>query len=189
MTHSNSSNERGALFDARAYWDERLARYPGREGVGHAGLGEGLNGWMYRVRRRVFLRELAPLMRTLPTRTVLDAGSGTGFYVNRWRELGASEIVASDISEVALRRLRDEHPGMAVESFQLGTEPPAGLRSRRFGAISAMEVIFAPARRRDLRAGVRLAVRAARARWRAGLQRELSPRRGTAGGVPAVADD
>ena len=46
-------------FDPRAYWEERLGRRPGREGVGHAGLGEGLNGWMYRVRRRVFLRELS----------------------------------------------------------------------------------------------------------------------------------
>ena len=73
-------------FDARTYWERRLDRHPGREGVGHAGLGEGLNGWMYRVRRRVFLRELAPLMPTLPARSVLDVGSGTGFYLDRWRE-------------------------------------------------------------------------------------------------------
>src|SRR4051812_15466128 len=100
----------GSAFDRRAYWEDRLDRHPGREGVGHAGLGEGLNGWMYRVRRRVFLRELAPLMDALPSRRVLDVGSGTGFYLDRWRELGAAAIVASDLTEVAVRRLRSANP-------------------------------------------------------------------------------
>src|SRR5215471_1776862 len=101
---------RDPAFDARSYWEQRLARNPGREGVGHAGIGEGLNGWMYRVRRRVFLRELAPLMPTLPMRCVLDVGAGTGFYLDRWRELGAAPLVASDLTEVAVQRLRDSHP-------------------------------------------------------------------------------
>jgi SAM-dependent methyltransferase len=134
--------QRTAGFDPRSYWEQRLDRHPGREGVGHAGLGEGLNGWMYRVRRRVFLRELAPLMPTLPTRAVLDVGSGTGFYLDRWRELGATSLAASDLTEVAVGRLRASHPKADVVRFELGAEPPAELRDRRFGAISAMEVVF-----------------------------------------------
>jgi 2-polyprenyl-3-methyl-5-hydroxy-6-metoxy-1,4-benzoquinol methylase len=129
-------------FDARRYWEQRLVRHPGREGVGHAGIGEGLNGWMYRVRRRVFLRELAPLMPSLPARSVLDVGSGTGFYLDRWRELGAAPIIASDLTDVAVRRLRASHPDIDAVRFELGSEPPEQLRDRRFGAISAMEVVY-----------------------------------------------
>jgi SAM-dependent methyltransferase len=131
-----------ASFDPRAYWEERLGRRPGREGVGHAGLGEGLNGWMYRVRRRVFLRAVTPLMDSLPSWSVLDVGSGTGFYVDCWRELGAARIAASDIAEVAVERLREANPRLDVERFDLRERPPAALARRRFGAISAMEVVF-----------------------------------------------
>ncbi len=134
--------EDAVAVDTRAYWEQRLDRHPGREGVGHAGLGEGLNGWMYRIRRRVFLRELAPLAPALPARSVLDVGSGTGFYLDRWRELGATPIVASDLTEVAVRRLRASHPDIAAVQFELGSEPPEELRARRFGAISAMEVVY-----------------------------------------------
>jgi SAM-dependent methyltransferase len=133
---------RATAFDPRAYWEQRLDRHPGREGVGHAGIGEGLNGWMYRVRRRVFLRELAPLMPTLPARGALDVGSGTGFYLDRWRELGAGPLVASDLTDVAVRRLRASNQDAEVVRFELGSEPPDALRGRRFGAISAMEVVF-----------------------------------------------
>jgi SAM-dependent methyltransferase len=129
-------------FDARAYWEQRLARHPGREGVGHAGLGEGLNRWMYRVRARVFARELAPLVAGLPSRRVLDVGSGTGFYLRLWRRLGAEPVAATDIAETAVERLRTDHPGVAVERWALGEPPPPALQGRRFGAISAIDVLF-----------------------------------------------
>jgi SAM-dependent methyltransferase len=127
-------------FDARGYWETRLAGHPGREGVGHAGLGEGLNAWMYRVRRRVFVRELARLTASLPSRRVLDVGSGTGFYLGCWRELGAGPLVATDITDVAVARLRAQ--GADAVRFELGAEVPAELAAGRFGAISAMEVVF-----------------------------------------------
>ncbi len=90
----------------------------------------------------MFLRELAPLMPTLPTHSVLDVGSGTGFYLDRWRELGATPIVATDLTAVAVKRLRASHPDTDAARFELGSDPPEELRTRRFGAISAMEVVF-----------------------------------------------
>jgi SAM-dependent methyltransferase len=129
-------------FDARSYWERRLARHPGREGVGHAGLGEGLNRWMYRVRARVFAREVAPLLAGLPSRLVLDVGSGTGFYLRLWRRLGAEPVAATDIAGTAVERLRAGFPGVAVERWTLGEPPPPALAGRRFGAISAVDVLF-----------------------------------------------
>jgi SAM-dependent methyltransferase len=142
MSGPGSRRDADGGFDARAYWETRLSRNPGREGVGHAGLGEGLNAWMYRLRRRAFLRELAPLIDRLPSRRVLDVGSGTGFFIERWRELGAGPIVATDISDAAVARLAAAYPGVATARWTLGEVPPGELLGARFGAISAIDVLY-----------------------------------------------
>jgi SAM-dependent methyltransferase len=129
-------------LDVRAYWEHRLGGPSDEEAVGHAGLGAGLNTWMMRVRRAVFLREVGPLVGSLPVSSALDVGSGTGVNVERWRELGVSEIVGSDIAQVAVDRLAERYPSMRFVRFELGSALPDELRGRRFGAISAMEVLF-----------------------------------------------
>jgi SAM-dependent methyltransferase len=128
-------------FDRHAYWEDRL-RWAGGESVGHARLGEGLNGWMYRVRRRVFLREVRPLLLGDRGRLrVLDVGSGTGFYVERWHELGAGHVTGSDIAAVAVERLRRRFPADTFIRWDVGSETQA-LGGQRFDAISAIDVVF-----------------------------------------------
>jgi SAM-dependent methyltransferase len=129
-------------FDPRAYWEDRLSRYGSEEAVGHAGLGAGLNAWMFRVRHVVFLREVGAAIASLPSLSVLDVGSGTGVYVDWWRQLGVASITGSDIAQVAVDRLRARYPGSSFVRFAIGEQVPAELRGRRFGAISAMDVLF-----------------------------------------------
>jgi SAM-dependent methyltransferase len=127
-------------FDPRGYWEDRLGRMGGEEAVGYAGLGPGLNAWMSRVRAAVFRREVSREPR--PSPTALDVGSGTGVYVERWRRLGATAITGSDIAEVAVQRLRRQHPDAEFVRFTLGEDVPPELAGRTFGAISAMDVLF-----------------------------------------------
>jgi SAM-dependent methyltransferase len=129
-------------FDPRRYWEERHATKSGLEGVGYLGLGE-LNTWMYRVRARVFRRALRPYGPIRGAR-ILDVGSGTGFYVNLGRELGANEIVATDLADVACERLRITFEGRVdVRKLDIGaaTEPELAALGR-FDFISAMDVLF-----------------------------------------------
>jgi SAM-dependent methyltransferase len=61
---------------------------------------------MYRIRREVFLREADALGLDPRTARVLDVGSGTGFYIRRWLELGVGSITGCDLTESAVDRLR-----------------------------------------------------------------------------------
>jgi SAM-dependent methyltransferase len=73
---------------------------------------------------------------------VLDVGSGTGVYIERWRRLGATAITGSDIAEVAVQQLQAQHPDAEFVRFTHGEEVPPELAGRTFGAISAMDVLF-----------------------------------------------
>jgi len=126
-------------FDAERYWSERLEQTFSLGGVGWLGLGESFNRWMYAVRRRVFRRAIRGRLNLRRAR-VLDVGSGTGFYVSLWRELGANEVTGSDLTRVAVERLRNRFPGVRfdqvdISSSELGLDGP-------YDAISAMDVLY-----------------------------------------------
>jgi SAM-dependent methyltransferase len=126
-------------FDAEDYWSRRLEQEFSLEGVGYLGLGESYNRWMYAVRRRVF-RAVVEERVDLPNASVLDVGSGTGFYVELWRELGARHVTGSDLTSVAVERLGERFPDVSVRLLDL--TKPLTEETGAFDAISAMDVLF-----------------------------------------------
>jgi SAM-dependent methyltransferase len=128
-------------LNVREYWEERLAASWSLEGVGWQGLGEPFNRWMYAVRGRVFDRAVRRWVALRPDLRVLDVGSGTGFYLERWQKLGVPRPEGSDLTETAVDRLAAGHPGLVVHRFDAGG-PPDDVPGRRFEAISAMDVLF-----------------------------------------------
>ena len=128
-------------FDPNEYWETRLARSYTLGDVGWLGLGIGLNSWMYRVRRHVFVDTLRPLIADPASARVLDVGSGTGFYVERWHELGVRGVTGSDLTRTAVERLARRHPGDRFARFDVGAEK-LPFEPASFDAISAMDVLF-----------------------------------------------
>jgi SAM-dependent methyltransferase len=125
----------------RAYWESRLADSFSLEGVGYSGLGRSFNGWMYRVRRAVVARRVRRLLAGKPPRSVLDIGSGTGFYLDLWRRLGAASVTGSDITDTAVDRLRERFPGTQLVRFDAGGEK-LPLPRASFDVVSAFDVLF-----------------------------------------------
>lgn len=129
-------------FDPRAYWNERHDRTTGLGGVGYLGLG-GLNEWMYRVRRRVFRRVVRAAGVNVAGARILDVGTGTGFYLDRWKELGATNVVGADFSQTACERLRAHYPGVRIEVLDIATFDEAQLQALgQFDLISVMDVFY-----------------------------------------------
>jgi SAM-dependent methyltransferase len=72
---------------------------------------------------------------------VLDVGSGTGFYIDRWHELGVSSVTGADLTETAVERLRHRYPDDRFVRFDV-TEAGAPLEPGSFELVSAMDVLF-----------------------------------------------
>lgn len=134
---STTDNE----FNARAYWEERLSSDYSLGGVGYHGMAESYNRWMYRVRRRVFLRTAARLWNRPGEIQVLDVGSGTGFYIDLWHELGAGAVTGSDLTEVAASKLRRRNPSDDVMQLDISASQ-LPFDECEFDALSMMDVVF-----------------------------------------------
>lgn len=133
--------------DLRAFWEQRLEGDWTERGVGYHALGRPFNTWMYRVRREVFRREAVALDVDLPTARVFDVGSGTGFYVRGWQEVGVGSVTGSDLTRAAVDNLRRAFPGVPFQQLDISeqsdvSEQSADLEPGSFDVVSAMDVLF-----------------------------------------------
>ena len=131
--------------DPDSYWEQRLASHEGLQGVGVTALGPGFNKWAYRARGARFDAIAKPLLKRFSEPRVLDVGSGSGFYLDRWRALGARQLTAADLTETAVERLRGSHPFATAIRMDIGAEYALGaaqLQPGSFELISVMDVLF-----------------------------------------------
>ena len=128
------------MTDAVEHWQSAHVEVGGLAGVGCRSFGEPFNRWLYRLRRAVFMRRVAPLVEVRPDLAVLDVGSGTGFYLDLWRELGVRDLTGYDLAPAAVERLRARYPDVEVRRADIGAED--GLPARRFGVVSVFDVLF-----------------------------------------------
>lgn len=124
--------------ELRDFWERRLEGDWTESGVGYRALGRPFNTWMYKVREEVFLRRVGRLGLLDPS--VLDVGSGTGFYVRLWDRLGAADVTGCDMTDAAVARLRERFPDhrfVRQDAADLDAFEDAS-----FDALSCMDVLF-----------------------------------------------
>lgn len=148
MNDANSDNttvpqarNSAETFDPEQYWEDAHVQEIGLAAVGFRGLGVGFNTWMYRVRRVVLRRALRRAGVSLHGATVLDVGAGTGFYVQRWLELGAAHVTGIDLSAAAVESLKAEFPTAEFRRDDIA-ELSQQTRGRRYDLVSAFDVLF-----------------------------------------------
>ncbi len=126
--------------ETRVFWERRLDADWTESGVGYRALGRAFNTWMYRVRRAVFDREVARLDLG-PEPRVLDIGSGTGFYIKCWQEVGVGRIVGCDLTDAAVGRLRRRFPELDFVRVN-AADVASAFEPQSFDAVSCMDVLF-----------------------------------------------
>lgn len=129
-------------FSSKDYWEDRLKENFGLHGTGYQGLGRRYNEYMYKVRRRVFMQRIRKLNIDFANVNVLDIGSGTGFYVRLWRDLGVIRITGTDLTTVAVENLRSMYPTNEFLQLDIGDEVDYKILQKKFDIISAFDVLF-----------------------------------------------
>jgi len=129
-------------MNAKDYWESLHRKDYGLSSVGYFGVGKPFNAWMYRVRRLVFQKTMQPFIRARHDAEILDVGSGTGFYLDRWRELGLERTTGSDVSDIAVERLQRRYPSLNIVQLDIGEESSAELAQRQFDIVSVFDVLF-----------------------------------------------
>jgi SAM-dependent methyltransferase len=133
----------GSDFQNRQYWESRLGEHFSLAGVGYLRLGRRYNEWLYKARIPVFNRVTDKLPVSWGNAKVLDIGSGTGFYVDRWKERGVRDITGLDLTQVVVDRLSTQHPEARFLRADIGL-PLDGveLEPASFDVISAFDIFF-----------------------------------------------
>lgn len=127
-------------FGVKPYWERRLSAHFDLAGVGYLDLGETFNRYMYKLRAFRLREKLATLDITASGRRILDAGSGTGFFLDFWQQLGPASLEGLDITETAVTRLRERHPDLVIHQADLSAHhvPLPG----PYDIVSAFDVLF-----------------------------------------------
>lgn len=101
--------KRGSDYDAERYWGDRLAKYgidnlkgPGDEGLSHE------DNYAYYIKEsQKFLERLRALVpNRLNNLSVLEIGTGTGFYTDLMFQEGVSDLTGLDITDVFFEDFR-----------------------------------------------------------------------------------
>lgn len=129
-----------STFNPKEYWENRLQKSFNLHGVGDIGLGVNYNNALYEVRKFAFHKLMKSLKIDFSTKKVMDIGSGTGFYIERWKELNVKSIHGTDITGVVVENLGKQFPEHTFSQLDIGEkmDNPAS----QYDFISAFDVLF-----------------------------------------------
>ncbi|GAB4249301.1 MAG: hypothetical protein Kow0079_01870 [Vicingaceae bacterium] len=127
-------------FDPKIYWEKRLREKFDLNGVGDINLGVNYNNALYEIRKYAFHKLMKSFKTDFSNKKILDIGSGTGFYIDRWSELNVKEINGSDITQVVVENLSKKYPEYKFTQMDIGENNQNFTPTYDF--ISAFDVLF-----------------------------------------------
>jgi SAM-dependent methyltransferase len=128
-------------FDPRAYWEDRLEQDWSLRGVGFRRMGAKFNDLAYQRRGERFKAVVSEFLPDVGQARVLDVGSGTGFYLDLWRQVGAKEVEGMDLTEAAVGNLRSRFRDIDIHRGDI-SDGLEELTPESFDVVSAMDVLF-----------------------------------------------
>jgi SAM-dependent methyltransferase len=125
------------------YWEELLQQCFDLRSVGYPFLSKAFNACLYRAMVNSVdrgLRRLGLCKKTLGESSILDVGSGTGFWIDFWLSKGAQQIFGIDLTSKSVSSLSQKYPQLKFEQRDIAA-PIDSWTMDAFDVISAMSVL------------------------------------------------
>jgi SAM-dependent methyltransferase len=127
-------------FDPKEYWEKRIRTHPDLQATGHHKFGLDYNQWMYQTQLDCLNELIEKWGIQVTGKRVLDVGTGTGFFLNYYRELGAGAVTGIDITQASIEYLRAKFPDAQLLVADISAESVS--IDEKFDVISAMGVLY-----------------------------------------------
>lgn len=118
-------------YDASRYWSDRFSKHgTSLRGAGDEGLGQADNEAEYAKAAQIFRGLIASAEIDFGKGNTLEIGCGPGFYTNELVSLGATDLVAYDITDVLFAELRNKFPDVDFRQGDITADPIEGTYDR-----------------------------------------------------------
>ena len=137
------SDPKLSTYVPEKYWEGLLQKHFDLKGVGYPNLSIAFNQCLYRAMQNSMdrgLKRLRHSRQTLSRSSVLDAGCGTGFWIDFWKAKGVKEIVGMDLTHASISHLSKRYPKLNFERRDI-SKPIDTRWVHAFDIISAMSIL------------------------------------------------
>lgn len=128
-------------YQPQRYWEERLTENFDLTGVGHRGLGDQYNRYLYKRRLETLTAGLGKIGCILDGKSILEIGCGTGFYTKYFAKQNIIRYTGIDITRASVTNLKKQYPFF---NFICADIAQFGLSElhERFDIVFAADVLF-----------------------------------------------
>jgi len=124
-------------FDVKEYWNNRLNSEFSLKGVGYISFSKFYNKWLYKTKTFILSKIIRENKLNLSGSSVLDIGSGTGFFVNYYTQ-NKAKITGLDITDISVQTLSKEYPAGKFYCMDISREA----LNEKFDIINMWDVMY-----------------------------------------------
>lgn len=137
---SESQTASDPEFNTKKYWENRLTKDFSLAGVGFRRKGPAFNYWVYKIRVEKLEEAIRKFKIEAAGRDILDIGTGTGFFIDFWKQKNPSTITGYDLTEISIKSLKDRYPEANFELVDISDEK---IRTeKKYDIISIFDVLY-----------------------------------------------
>ena len=135
MTHPHA----GETYRPSEYWGKLHETADDLGVVGYPTLPPTFNRYVYANAALAVIRALEAAGVSIRDRSVLDIGSGTGFWIALWQREGAANVAGADLVPAAVARLRERFSGCELATADIAETSP--FPGSTFDVVTVMSVL------------------------------------------------
>ena len=129
-------------FDEKTYWENRLSKNFDISTSGYRPLGLDYNRWLYRLKANKVKKVVTKYGTEIENANILDIGSGTGFYIEFWSNLGAKKVTGLDITNISVHNLQKKFPEYNFHRLNIADPSIENKIDKKFSIIGAFDVLY-----------------------------------------------